>query len=169
MRGIGGLVLFVRTEIPEEKSVLLPHFQTQISNGPDLDRTRSSVMLGQRLHDPAVNPLLLMMLLNYLLHRVLERLTGCQLVKKLPTFYGTRRFITALTSARHLSLSWASYLYYMNTVDYYVQSGLCRGRWKLRSYSLVCSTFTGPPIQGSLFTNTNSVVDERKQILCFLY
>ena len=38
----------------------------------------------------------------------LEKLTGLQLVKKFPAFYGTRRFITALTSARHLSLSWAS-------------------------------------------------------------
>ena len=40
--------------------------------------------------------------------RVLEKLTGLQLVKKLPAFHGTRRFITALTSVRHLSLSWAS-------------------------------------------------------------
>ena len=39
---------------------------------------------------------------------VLEKLTGSQLVKKFPTFYGTRRFITALKSARHLSLSSAS-------------------------------------------------------------
>jgi len=31
-----------------------------------------------------------------------------QLVKKFPAFHGTRRFITALTSFRHLSLSWAS-------------------------------------------------------------
>ena len=31
-----------------------------------------------------------------------------QLVKKFPAFHGTRRFITALTSLRHLSLSWAS-------------------------------------------------------------
>jgi hypothetical protein len=31
-----------------------------------------------------------------------------QLVKKFPAFYGNRRFLTALTSARHLSLSWAS-------------------------------------------------------------
>ena len=38
---------------------------------------------------------------------LLEKLTGLQLVKKLPTFHGTRRFITALTSVRHLSLSWA--------------------------------------------------------------
>ena len=39
---------------------------------------------------------------------VLEKLTGLQLVKKFPTFHGTRRFITAFTSTRHLSLSWAS-------------------------------------------------------------
>ena len=31
-----------------------------------------------------------------------------QLVKKFPAFHGTRRFITALTNVRHLSLSWAS-------------------------------------------------------------
>ena len=31
-----------------------------------------------------------------------------QLVKKFPAFHGTRRFITALTSVRHLSLTWAS-------------------------------------------------------------
>ena len=39
---------------------------------------------------------------------LLEQLTDLQLVKKLPAFHGTRRFITALTSVRHLSLSWAS-------------------------------------------------------------
>ena len=38
---------------------------------------------------------------------LLEKLTGLQLVKKLPSFHGTWRFITALTSVRHLSLSWA--------------------------------------------------------------
>ena len=37
-----------------------------------------------------------------------EKLTGLQLVKKFPAFHGTRRFITALTNVRHLSLSWAS-------------------------------------------------------------
>ena len=39
---------------------------------------------------------------------LLEKLTGLQLVKKFPAFYGTRRFITAPTSFRHPSLSWAS-------------------------------------------------------------
>ena len=36
---------------------------------------------------------------------LLEKLTGFQLVKKFPTFYGTRTFITAFTNVRHLSLS----------------------------------------------------------------
>ena len=36
---------------------------------------------------------------------LLEQLTGLQLVKKFPAFHGTRRFITALTSVRHMSLS----------------------------------------------------------------
>jgi len=41
---------------------------------------------------------------------LLEKLTGLQLVKKFPAFHRTRRFmfITALTSFRHLSVSWAS-------------------------------------------------------------
>ena len=51
---------------------------------------------------------LLTYLLTYLLQGaivLLEKLTGFQLVKKFPAFYGTRRFITAFTSTRHLSLS----------------------------------------------------------------
>jgi len=39
---------------------------------------------------------------------LLEKLTGLQLVKKFPAFYGTRRLVTAFTSARHLFLSWAN-------------------------------------------------------------
>ena len=51
-------------------------------------------------------------LLTYLLtpwcRVLLEKLTGLQLVKNFPAFHGTRRFITALTSVCHLSLSCAS-------------------------------------------------------------
>ena len=51
-------------------------------------------------------------LLTYLLNPwcrvLLEKLTGMQLVKIFPAFHGTRKFITALTSARHVSLSWAN-------------------------------------------------------------
>jgi len=51
-------------------------------------------------------------LLTYLLtpwcRVLLEQLTGLQLVKKFPAFHIIQRFITALTSVRHLSLSWIS-------------------------------------------------------------
>ena len=50
-------------------------------------------------------------LLTYLLtpwsRVLLEKLTGSQLVKKFPALYGTRRFVTAFTSTRHRSISWA--------------------------------------------------------------
>jgi len=39
---------------------------------------------------------------------LLDKLNGLQLVKKFPAFHGTRRFITALTSVRYLSLSCVS-------------------------------------------------------------
>jgi hypothetical protein len=38
----------------------------------------------------------------------LEKLTALQLLKLLPAFYRSRRFLTALTKARQLSISWAS-------------------------------------------------------------
>jgi len=44
---------------------------------------------------------------------LLEKLSDSQPVKKSPTLYGTRRFITAFTSARHLSLSWAQSVQYI--------------------------------------------------------
>jgi len=54
---------------------------------------------------------LLTYILTYLLtpwRRVLlEKLTSSQPIKKFTTFYGTRRFITAFTHARYLSLSLA--------------------------------------------------------------
>ena len=53
-----------------------------------------------------------LILLTYLLtpwcRVLLGKLTALQLVKKFLAFHGTRRFITALTSVRHLPLSWAS-------------------------------------------------------------
>jgi len=51
-------------------------------------------------------------LLTYLLtpwsRVLLEKLTGSAGSQEIPRFFGTRRFITVLTSARHLSLSWAN-------------------------------------------------------------
>jgi len=52
---------------------------------------------------------LLACLLTYLLtpwsRVLLEKVTGFQLVKEFRTFCGTPKFITEVTSARHLSLS----------------------------------------------------------------
>ena len=44
----------------------------------------------------------------------LEKLTGSHVVKKFSAIYGTRRFITAFTNARQLSLSWASSIQSIN-------------------------------------------------------
>ena len=57
--------------------------------------------------DP-IHPPILTYLLTPWCRVLLQKLTGLQLVKKFPTFHGTLRFITALPSVRHLSLSWAS-------------------------------------------------------------
>jgi hypothetical protein len=55
------------------------------------------------------------MILTYLLTTcsriLLEKQIVSQIVKKSPAFYGTRRFITAFTSARHLYLPWARSIY----------------------------------------------------------
>ena len=37
-----------------------------------------------------------------------EKLTGSAASQEIPHIFGTRSFITVLTSARHLSLSWAN-------------------------------------------------------------
>ena len=57
---------------------------------------------------PLTNLTLLTYLLTAWCRFLLEKLTGLELVKKFPAFHGTRIFITALTSVRQLSLSWAS-------------------------------------------------------------
>ena len=81
--------------------------------------TKYGVLIYRRVpRDPPFSPLLLVQLfiiltylLTYLLtpwsRILLEKLTGFQLVKKFPAFYGTKLFITSFTSAQQLSLSWA--------------------------------------------------------------
>ena len=70
------------------------------------------VFLNKQMSITTGRDVLLTYLLTYLLtpwcRVLLEKLTGLQLVKTFPAFHGTRRFITALTSVRHMSLSWAS-------------------------------------------------------------
>jgi len=69
---------------------------------------RRTLALTQATRDVSVTSGINRYLLTPWSKFLLEKLTGSQLVKKFPTFYGTRRFITGFTSARHLSLSWAS-------------------------------------------------------------
>ena len=106
----------------------LPRRTLRELSGPsegDMDFVQPQTLLEQSLScrlAPAEAPLipaqkkhsyLLTHLITYLLTFLLapwstvllEKLTGFQLVKKFLVFNGTRRFITALTSVRHLSLS----------------------------------------------------------------
>jgi len=77
-----------------------------------LKRKRSNRKLERIAIKGTSRLVLLTFLFTYLFNPwstvLLEKLTGLQPVKKFPTYYGTRKFITAFTSARHLSLSWAS-------------------------------------------------------------
>ena len=71
-------------------------------------RTRQKCFALRTFSDIYVVHCLLTHLLTPWSRVLLEKLAGLQLVKKFPAFYGTRRFLTAHTRARHLSLSWAS-------------------------------------------------------------
>ena len=76
------------------------------------DTSMITVVLGVAAAYVYIAFMLECILLTYLLtpwsRVLLEKLAGFQLVKKFTAFYGTWRFITTFTSARHLSLSWAS-------------------------------------------------------------
>ena len=62
---------------------------------------------------------------TYLLTRrstvLLEKLTGSQLVKKFPAFYGTSRFISAFTSSHQLSLSWTSSIQSISPTSHFLK------------------------------------------------
>ena len=55
---------------------------------------------------------------------LLDKLTSSQLLKKLPSFYGTRRSITAFTSTRHLPLSWASSIQSIPPTSHFLKTHL---------------------------------------------
>ena len=73
-----------------------------------MENVKGTHLFGSKMLDCHLLTYLLTYLLTPCSRVLLEKLTGLQLVKKFPAFYGTRRFNTAFTSARHLSLSWAS-------------------------------------------------------------
>ena len=115
---------------------------------------------------------LLTYLLTYLLtpwcRVLLEQLTGLQLVKKFPAFHGTRRFMTALTSVRHLSLTWASpiqsiypHYYYYYYYYYYYSETTPRFIHLYISYSL--STDSHFPMTSQLKDKNPSITPQRTE------
>ena len=74
------------------------------SSQSDILKNHFNIILSSTLRDSKW-PLSIRLYLLTPWSRVLKNLTGFQLVKKFPAFYVTRRFITAFTTARHLSLS----------------------------------------------------------------
>jgi len=87
----------------------LGFFETSVTVNTTL---RRNIVKDLLLHKSPCENLQSLHLLTYLrtpwCRFLLEKVTGLQLVKKFPAFHRTRRFITALTSVRQLSLSWAS-------------------------------------------------------------
>jgi len=80
-----------------------------------------SAKLGVRVHTYCSRPnhlltyLLTCLLTNSMENVLLEKLTRSQLVKKFPVLYGMRKFITAFTRARYLSVSLTSSIHSMTT------------------------------------------------------
>ena len=83
---------------------------------------------------------------------LLEKLTSSQLVKKFPALYGTWRFITVFTSARHLSLSSARSIQFM-------PSHLNSWSSILMLSSHPCLGLAGPPFPSG-FPNTTLSIEK---------
>ena len=102
-------LLFVVCSFPPPLFVTLLHFSHDRSNR---SLSYSSTTFENFLGISDLLSEVYILLTPYLLTPqslcLLEKLIGLQVVKKIPKFYGTRKFITTYTSARHLSLSWAS-------------------------------------------------------------
>ena len=81
----------------------------------------------------------------------LKKLTGSQLANKFAPLYGTRRFITEFTTARHLSLSWANY----SSGDRFFSSFV-----SLRRYPIRCNK------SASIITNSKYVKQYKQPTRC---
>jgi hypothetical protein len=71
------------------------------------DEYKTKIHLAPHSHLPTFTKLFRHAVQTYFLltpwvRVLLEKLTGFQLVKKFPAFYEIRKFITSLTSSRHL-------------------------------------------------------------------
>jgi hypothetical protein len=94
------------SEVAVQRRELSQFMYTHITRTKILEK---GVLLPKPYTAKLVYTHILTYLLTYLLtpHStvLLEKLTGLQLVKKYPAFYGTRKFIPAFTTARHQPLS----------------------------------------------------------------
>jgi hypothetical protein len=72
--------------------------------------------------DPTLHTYLLTYLLTPWCRILLEKLIVPQLVKNIPLSYGTRRFITVFTKARHWTLSWASRIQFAPSIPISLRS-----------------------------------------------
>ena len=124
---------------------------------------RAATGTGRNLFTYLFTYLLTYLLITYVLtprsRILLENLTGFQLVEKFLAFYGTRRFITVFTTARHLSLSWASSI---QSILHIPQSynterlALCRNQSVWNG--------TGYPFNGRIFIQRMDVQDKRNSL-----
>ena len=96
------------------RKIRIPHYVTTtktctcISYRPEsINFNTSNTDVLRRIDSKTLDNNLFTDLLTPCCRVLLEKPTSSQLVKKFPAFHRTRRFITALTSVRHLSLSWA--------------------------------------------------------------
>jgi hypothetical protein len=88
-------------------------FEVKVKNGWSCIARRRPVGMPQIFIDLKAHQNILTYLLNSHNRAIFEKLTVPQLVKIFPAFYGTRRFITTFTTARHLSLSSARLMQFM--------------------------------------------------------
>ena len=72
-----------------------------------------------------------------------EKQTDPQLLKAFPALYGTRRFITSFTTARHMSLSWATSIQsmppsHLSNIRFNIipSSTPVSSKWEVRMYSI---------------------------------
>ena len=97
--------VFFQSPLQQARPTAFPHQSCKLMHPVSTEAETNTCMLTNTI----MNGSKVCDLLTYSMAQSPSWEANClQLIKKFPAFYGTRRFITALTSVRHLSLSWAN-------------------------------------------------------------